>query len=132
MIFSVASFVTLIACQLPKLDEQTTKLEPDAYGIPTVVVGAVLWRTYHRFALRWLVLVPAGVVVHDPVVLGETLMVLRPAVAGARLAPADTGAADLTGPAAGFAIEVSVHEAATVLFVKRSMASGLRSEAMSK
>jgi hypothetical protein len=37
-------------------------------------------------------------------------------VAGARLAPADTGAADLTGPAAGFAIEVSVHEAATVLF----------------
>ena len=49
-------------------------LEGIAMGV-AVVVGAVLWRTYHRFALRWLVLVPAGVVVHDPVVLGETLMV---------------------------------------------------------
>jgi hypothetical protein len=77
--------------------------------------GAVLVRSIHRFSRRWLVLVPAGLVVHDHVVLGETLMVPRQSVASARLAPAGTEALDLTGPAAGFAIEVAVRSAATVL-----------------
>ncbi|MFZ9630307.1 MAG: hypothetical protein ACO3C1_13275, partial [Ilumatobacteraceae bacterium] len=92
------------------------RLAGAAVAVVALAAGAVLWRTYHRFALRWLVLVPAGLVVHDPVVLGETLMVLRPNVVGARLAPSDTGAADLTGPAPGFAVEVSVRDAAPVLF----------------
>ena len=67
-------------------------------------------------ARRWLVLVPAGVVVHDPLVLGETLMVPRPNVASAHLALADTEAADLTGPAAGHAIELTVKEMVLVQF----------------
>jgi hypothetical protein len=50
------------------------------------------------------------VVVHDHMALGETLMVQRPNVALARLALADTQAADLTGPAAGHAVELSVRE----------------------
>lgn len=77
--------------------------------------GAVLVRSVHRFSRRWLVLVPAGLVVHDHVVLGETLMVPRQSVAAARLAPAGTEALDLTGPAAGYAIEVAVRSPATVL-----------------
>lgn len=73
-------------------------------------VGWLLGRRFHRFSRRWLVLVPAGVVVHDHVTLGETLLVARANVAMARLAPADTEAADFTGPAAGHALEISVRE----------------------
>lgn len=79
----------------------------------TVVAGLLTWllsRRFHRFSRRWLVVVPAGVVVHDPVVLGETLMLQRANVTLARLAPADTEAADLSGPAAGHALEITVRE----------------------
>ncbi len=65
---------------------------------------------FHRLSRRWLVVVPAGVVLHDPVVLAETLMMQRNNVAVVRLAPADTEAADLTGPASGHALEVVVHD----------------------
>ena len=54
-------------------------------------------------------LVPVGLVVHDQVVLAETLMVARRDVARIDLALADTEAADLTGPAGGHAIEVGLH-----------------------
>ncbi len=78
-----------------------------AVGLTVLLVGR-----FHRFSMRWLVLVPAGAVVHDPVVLGETLMVPKPNVRLVRLAPADTEAADFTGPAAGHAIEITVGEMA--------------------
>lgn len=88
-------------------------------AVPLAVVAAafgfVLVRTAHRFSRRWLVLVPAGLVVHDHVLLGETLMVTRQAVDTARLAPAGSEALDLTGPASGYAIEVVVGEPVTVL-----------------
>ena len=70
----------------------------------------LLGRRFHRLSRRWLVVVPAGVVLHDPVVLAETLMMQRRNVAVVRLAAADTEAADLTGPAAGHALEVVVHD----------------------
>jgi hypothetical protein len=70
----------------------------------------------HRLSLRWLVLVPAGLVVHDPVVMGETLMVPRANVAVARLALADTQAADLTGPAAGVALDIAVRDMVLAVF----------------
>jgi hypothetical protein len=72
---------------------------------------------WHQLARRWLVLVPAGVVVHDPVVLAETLMLRRSQVAALRLAPAGTEALDLTGPATGHALELSTKESVTALLV---------------
>ena len=67
----------------------------------------VLPRRWHQLSRRWLVMVPAGLVVHDPVVLGETLMLARRQLAGLRLtilSPAGGhSAADLTGPTAGTA-----------------------------
>ena len=84
-----------------------------------IVAGAMTWFVYqrlHHFSCRWLVSVPAGVVVHDPVVLGDTLMVMRANVLHVYLALADTEAADLTGPAAGHALEVTVHEMVPVTF----------------
>ncbi len=81
------------------------------------VAGAVLLLPrWHRFSRRWLVLVPAGLVVHDPVVLADTLMVRANQLVGMRLAPADTEAADLTGPASGYAIEVQASETVTTVF----------------
>ncbi len=78
-----------------------------------VLAGALGWllaQRLHRFSRRWLVVVPAGIVVHDAVALGETLMVPRANVAVAHLAPADTQAADLTGPAAGHALEIVLRD----------------------
>lgn len=81
-----------------------------ALTVVAAVLAVPLFSRFHRFSRRWLVLVPAGVVLHDHVVLGETLLIMRPNVALARLAPAATEAADFTGPAAGHAVELTVRE----------------------
>jgi len=79
--------------------------------------GAVLLGPrWHRLSMRWFVLVPAGVVVHDPVVLADTFPLRTAQVASIGLAPADTDAADLTGPAGGYALEVRTTESVTVVF----------------
>ncbi|CAB4363414.1 unannotated protein [freshwater metagenome] len=78
-----------------------------------VLLTLAVFGRLHRFSRRWLVIVPAGVVVHDDVVLGETLMVQSPNVRMCRLALADTAAADLTGPSSGHALEVTVNEMVT-------------------
>jgi hypothetical protein len=90
------------------------------------VIGAVLtalavagWillgPRWHRLSQRWLVFVPAGLVVHDPVVLADTIMLRTPQVAHLRLAPADTEAADLTGPTSGHVLEVATTETVTTV-----------------
>jgi len=71
---------------------------------------------WHRLSLRWFVLVPAGVVVHDPVVLADTFPLRTAQVASIALASSDTEAADLTGPASGYAVEVVTTESVTAVF----------------
>ncbi|MBI4884884.1 MAG: hypothetical protein HY826_12605 [Actinobacteria bacterium] len=88
------------------------------YGL-LLVACALTWilsRRFHRFSCRWLVSVPAGIVVHDHFVLAETLMVMRPNVERAQLALAGTDAADLSGPAAGHALEITLRESTPVVF----------------
>ena len=81
------------------------------------VAGAVfLAPRWMRLAGRWLVLVPAGLVVRDPIVLGETLMLRRADIASIGLAPADTEAADLTGPASGYVLQVATTVTTTAVF----------------
>ncbi len=81
------------------------------------IAGTVLLiPRWQRLSQRWFVLVPAGLVVHDPVVLADTFALPRRQVAGIGLAGADTEAADLTGPASGYAVEVSTTESVTVVF----------------
>ena len=88
-------------------------------GVPltaiALVLGWFLGRRFHRLSRRWLVLVPAGVVVHDHVVLAETVMFPRATVNSIGLALAGTEAADLTGPAAGHAVEVALRDTETVV-----------------
>jgi hypothetical protein len=81
------------------------------------IAGTVLLGPrWHRLTRRWLVLVPAGVVLHDPVVLADTVSIRSAQIAAMRLAPDDTDAADLTGPASGYALEVKTTESITVVF----------------
>ena len=72
-----------------------------------IVTTIWAWPRWHSLSRRWLVVVPIGLVVHDHLVLAETVMLRRQEIATARLAPSDTQAADLTGPAAGHAIEIN-------------------------
>lgn len=79
-------------------------------------LGIWAWPRWHRLARRWLVVVPVGLVVHDHLVLAETVMLRRQEIASVRLAPSGTEAADLTGPAAGHAIEIATVESVTAIF----------------
>lgn len=74
------------------------------------------WPRWHRLGCRWLVVVPIGLVIHDPLVMAETVMLRRQEIAAVRLAPSDTEAADLTGPAAGHALEIATVESVTAIF----------------
>jgi hypothetical protein len=65
-------------------------------------------------ARRWLVFVPAGVVVHDPLVLADPVLLRRSLVRALGPAPADTTALDLTGGAWGLALEARLVEPITL------------------
>ena len=77
-------------------------------AIAAVVLTRLVLVRFNALARRWLVIVPAGLVVHDQVVLADTLMVPRRDVARIDLALTGTEAADLTGPAAGHAVEIGL------------------------
>jgi hypothetical protein len=84
-----------------------------------VALGAVLAipviRRFHGLSRRWLVLVPAGVVLHDHLLLVETALVRRQQLRSAALALADSEAADLTGGALGVAVELRFVEPQTLI-----------------
>lgn len=88
-------------------------------AVPLLVAGAVfVWRVpvrLHQLSRRWLVLVPAGVVMHDPVVLAETVMVKRHAVAGVAVTRPPTDAFDLTGGTAGPRLEITLRSPEKVI-----------------
>jgi hypothetical protein len=73
-------------------------------------VAAAWWgaRALHVLARRWVVLVPAGMVLHDQLALADPILLRREEVAGLDPAPADTDALDLTRGALGLALEVTL------------------------
>ena len=73
-----------------------------------VAIAFPLGRRFHRLARRWVVVVPAGVVVHDQVALAETALFRRAELAGVGLAPAGTDATDLTVRALGLALQIDL------------------------
>ncbi len=91
-----------------------------AVGVPVAIAAVattvLLVPRWHKMSRRWLVLVPAGLVVHDPVVLADTLMVRTDQLVGLGLARSDTEAADLTGPASGYALQVDTSETVSTVF----------------
>lgn len=91
-------------------------------GLAVTVVGvsvaALGCRSLHQLSRRWLVMVPAGVVIHDPAAVVAQLF-RSPTVASIGPAPADSGALDLTAGAPGLALELQLLEAATLELRKR-------------
>jgi hypothetical protein len=69
-------------------------------------------RAIHQLSRRWLVLVPGGVVLHDPLALAEAMLFPRSVVG--RLGPADAelsdGALDLSLRAVGLLCEIRLRE----------------------
>lgn len=91
-------------------------------GVLTVVGAAAAYagvRSLHGLSRRWLVLVPSGVVVHDPVGRPDSVMAPRPLIVRLGPAPAATDALDLTLGAAGLALELETAEPLPVT-VRRS------------
>ena len=84
-------------------------------AIVALLLAIVLPRRFHRFSRRWLVSVPAGLVIHDHVVLAETAMFMNNAVieVGIDLAPSE--AADLSGKCSGVGLLIALKDFDTVV-----------------
>jgi hypothetical protein len=81
-------------------------------GAVVAVAGAALasvaGRALHGLSRRWLVFVPAGVVIHDPLTLADPTLFQKPTIAriGPALAEPAGDRADLTAGALGLAVEM--------------------------
>lgn len=76
-------------------------------GVPT---AWVLARSLHALSRRWVVFVPAGLVLHDPLALADPVLFEKKLVESLHLAPADTDSLDLTKGAFGMALELVLKE----------------------
>jgi hypothetical protein len=84
-----------------------------AGGITTTVglpVAALAIRALHGLTQRWVVFVPAGLVVHDRMALADPVLLPRRSIVRLGPAPADTDARDLTVGALGLALEARLRE----------------------
>jgi hypothetical protein len=89
-------------------------------AVVTVVGFAAAWRAWpslHALSNRWLVFVPAGVVVHDALALGEPTLFARAQVASFGPAPAQTDALDLSLNALGLALQLDLAPAQSLVVV---------------
>lgn len=83
-------------------------------GVLVTLVGAGLAvlaaRSLHALSRRFLVFVPGGVVVHDPLTLVDPVLLPKTALAAVGPAPADTDAEDLTMGAGGLVMELRLQQ----------------------
>jgi hypothetical protein len=82
-----------------------------AGGLALVAGLAAAWwglRALHNLSRRWVVLVPGGLVLHDPLALADPVLFRRPTIRRLGPAPADTRALDLTRGALGLALEIEL------------------------
>ena len=100
---------------------------PLLWGAGHVVLGPLLtvfgWlvaaagaRALHSLARRWLVFVPAGLVLHDRMALGEPTLLRRQMIASLGPASADSDARDLTAGAGGLLFELRLVEPTKLRF----------------
>jgi hypothetical protein len=90
-------------------------------GVALVAGGAAaffLSRSLHLLSRRWVVFVPAGLVLHDPMSLTDPVLFLKNTVEALRPAPADTDSLDLTQRAPGLALELLLKEKVAMVLAK--------------
>lgn len=87
-----------------------------------IAIGAFALRRAVVLARRWLVFVPAGIAVHDPLMLQDTFMVRRNDIRGLAAAKHDTTAFDATGTTWGVVLELTLshpHDVSLSVFGSR-------------
>jgi hypothetical protein len=92
--------------------------------VVAVPAAASLARSLHRLSLRWVVFVPAGLVLHDPMALADPVLFEKPVIGMLRPAPADTDSLDLTQHSAGLALELVLVDKVPMVLTKARSRSG--------
>jgi hypothetical protein len=80
-------------------------------ALASALVAAFGWRRVSVLARRWLVFVPAGIAVHDPLMLRDTFMVRRHdvrAVGAADKPPSSDESFDITGTTWGQSVQITL------------------------
>jgi hypothetical protein len=98
-----------------------------AIGFPLAVLLA---RALYGLSRRWIVFVPAGVVVHDPMSLLDPVLFRRQDIAALGPAPANSGALDLTQRSPGLALELTLVEPADLMLMKPGQRAGTKVHAI--
>lgn len=117
VILAVFLWILMAACGISTMiaAERAQWVAAVGLGVGAIAIGVLGSTRWHRLSCRWLVFVPAGVVIHDSLVLLETAMWRSHVVSGIELASVATEAADLTGPATGPALEIALRSSETVI-----------------
>ncbi len=97
-----------------------------AAGLPAAVVLA---RALHGLSRRWVVFVPAGLVLHDAMSLADPVLFPKAKITKVELASPTSSALDLTQRAAGLALELVVSEEAPLVLAKVGRGIGVTVDA---
>jgi hypothetical protein len=92
-----------------------------AVGIP---LAGLLLRSLHQLSKRWVVFVPAGVVLVDPLGLMDSVLLRRQQLRSLHPAPADSLGLDLTQRAPGLALEAALADEVDVVLVRPGRRQG--------
>ena len=87
-------------------------------AVGAVLAGWFLGRALHGLSRRWVVFVPAGLVLHDPMSLYDPVLFPKLQIAGVEVAAATTDALDLTQGSPGIALELALRETANLVLTK--------------
>ena len=98
-------------------------------GVVLLVGWPLAWlllKSIHNLSRRWVVFVPAGVVLHDPVVLFDPTLFPRQTITAFRPATAaDRGSYDLSQRAPGLGIQLELDALTTVTLLKPGRREGV-------
>ena len=87
-------------------------------------LAVLLVRAMHGLARRWVVFVPAGLVLHDPMTLADPVLFRRQTIGRLGPAAADTDALDLTQRSPGIALELRSKEDVQLTLTRPGRAVG--------
>ncbi len=98
-------------------------------AVAAVATVVVLGRSLHGLSRRWVVFVPAGLVLHDPMSLADPVLFPKAKIDTVDVAVAGTGALDLTQHSAGLALELRLLQAAPLVLAAPRGGVGMTEEA---
>ena len=87
-------------------------------AVVAVLAVRFLGRALHGLSRRWVVFVPAGLVLHDPMGLADPVLFPKLQLLGVVVAEAGTEALDLTQGSPGLALELRLREPADLVLTK--------------